>query len=112
MDGCKATTHWVYKQQLATYPAVEVVEGRVVSDRNRIIGGGVTAGIDFAFTLISQLVGPDVAADLQLLGEYDPQPATPFANPDHAPHEMVAAVQGQVQEMTPALIEFFPTKKA
>lgn len=110
LDGYKATTHWAYKQQLSTYPDVEVTDGRVVSDRNRITGGGVTAGIDFAFTLISQTVGPDVAAALQLLGEYDPQPATPFGNPDNAPAEMVAAVQAQVQEMTPALTEFFATK--
>jgi cyclohexyl-isocyanide hydratase len=110
LAGYKATTHWAYKQKLSTYPDVEVAEGRVVSDRNRITGGGVTAGIDFAFTLISQIVSPEAAAGLQLLGEYDPQPATPFGNPDRAPAEMVAAVQGQVQTMAPALTEFFATK--
>lgn len=110
LDGYKATTHWAYKEQLSTYPEVEVAEGRVVSDRNRITGGGVTAGIDFAFTLIAQIAGPAVAAGLQLMGEYDPQPATPFGNPDRAPAEMVAAVRGQVQEMAPALTEFFATK--
>lgn len=110
LNGYKATTHWAYKEQLATYPDVEVAEGRVVSDGNRITGGGVTAGIDFAFTLISQIVGSDVAAALQLMGEYDPQPATPFGNPDNAPAEMVAAVQAQFQEMAPALTKFFATK--
>jgi cyclohexyl-isocyanide hydratase len=89
-----------------------VAEGRVVSDRNRITGGGVTAGIDFGLTLIAQIVGPEVAAGLQLLGEYDPQPPTPFGNPDRAPVEMVAAAQGQVQAMAPALTEFFATKNA
>jgi cyclohexyl-isocyanide hydratase len=110
LDGYKATTHWAFKQQLSTYPDVEVVEGRVVSDRNRITGGGVTAGIDFAFALISQIISPEVAAGLQLMGEYDPQPATPFGSPDHAPAEMVAAVQQQVQQMAPALSEFFAMK--
>jgi cyclohexyl-isocyanide hydratase len=32
-----------YKERLALYPGVEVVSGRVVTDRNRITGGGVTA---------------------------------------------------------------------
>lgn len=110
LDGYKATTHWAFKPQLSTYPGVEVADGRVVSDRNRITGGGVTAGIDFAFALISQIISPEVAAGLQLMGEYDPQPATPFGSPDHAPPEMVAAVQQQVQQMAPALSEFFATK--
>jgi cyclohexyl-isocyanide hydratase len=112
LDGYKATTHWAYKQQLSLYPGVEVAEGRVVSDRNRITGGGVTAGIDFAFALISQLVSPDVAAGLQLLGEYDPQPPTPFGNPNDAPAELVAAVQAQVEEQTPALAGFMAAKGA
>ena len=112
LDGYKATTHWAFKEQLSTYPDVEVAEGRVVSDRNRITGGGVTAGIDFAFALISQILTPEVAAGLQLMGEYDPQPATPFGSPEHAPAEMVAAVQQQFDEMTPALSEFFATKHA
>ncbi|MDX6720095.1 MAG: cyclohexyl-isocyanide hydratase [Solirubrobacteraceae bacterium] len=70
LDGYRATTHWAYKQQLATYP-VEVVDDRVVSDRNRITGGGVTAGIDFGLALVAQVAGADVAAGLQLMGEYD-----------------------------------------
>jgi hypothetical protein len=64
-----------------------------VTDRNRITGRCVTAGLDFAF----DLVGPEVAEGLELMGEYDPQPATPFGSPDRAPAEMVAAVRAQVR---------------
>jgi transcriptional regulator GlxA family with amidase domain len=66
LDGYKATTHWAYTQHLASYP--QVAEGRVVTDRNRITGGG-TAGLDFALAIVAQIVGPDLAAALQLMGE-------------------------------------------
>jgi cyclohexyl-isocyanide hydratase len=110
LDGYKATTHWAFKDQLATYPGVELAEGRVVTDRNRITGVGVTGAIDFGFALTAQLVGPEVAAALQLMGEYAPQPATPFGSPENAPAELVAAVQAQFDEMTPALTEFLAAK--
>lgn len=112
LEGYKATTHWAFKDELARYPGVEVAEGRVVSDRSRITGGGVTAGIDFGFALVAQLVGPEAAAGLQLMGEYDPQPATPFGHPDRAPAELVTAVRAQFEAMTPALTEFLAAKNA
>jgi cyclohexyl-isocyanide hydratase len=112
LDGYKATTHWAYKEQLASYDAVQLGEGRVVTDRNRITGGGVTAGIDFGFSLVSTIVSPDLAAALQLMGEYDPQPATPFGNPDSAPGEMVDGVRAQFAAMAPGLSEFLAAKAA
>ncbi|MDX6538678.1 MAG: cyclohexyl-isocyanide hydratase [Gaiellales bacterium] len=110
LDGYKATTHWAHKEHLAGYPKVELAEGRVVTDRNRITGGGVTAGIDFGFSLVAETAGPEVAAALQLLGEYAPQPPTPFGNPDAAPPELVAAVRAQTAELSPGLTEFFAAK--
>jgi cyclohexyl-isocyanide hydratase len=110
LEGYRATTHWAYTQQLASYPDVELADDRVVTDRNRITCVGVTAAIDFALVLITQLVGPDTAAALQLMGQYDPQPATPFGNPNNAPAELVDAVRAQFEEMAPALTEFFAAK--
>jgi cyclohexyl-isocyanide hydratase len=110
LEGYKATTHWAYTQQLATYPGIELAEDRVVIDRNRITGGGVTAGIDFGLALIAELAGQETAAGLQLMGQYDPQPPTPYGHPDKAPAEMVAAVRAQTEAMAPALTEFFATK--
>jgi hypothetical protein len=46
----------------------------VVKDRNRLTGGGVTAGIDFGLTLLAELRGDNVAKLTQLMMEYDPQP--------------------------------------
>ena len=112
LDGYKATTHWAYTQQLAAYPGVEPAEGRVVIDRNRITCVGVTAALDFALTLITQLAGPEVAAGLQLMGQYDPQPPTPFGDPDKAPAELLSAVQAQFDALSPALTEFLAAKQA
>jgi transcriptional regulator GlxA family with amidase domain len=112
LDGYKATTHWAYTQQLASYPGVELSEGRVVTDRDRITCVGVTASIDFALALVAQLAGPQIAAGLQLMGQYDPQPPTPFGNPDNAPAELVAAVRAQFEAMAPSLTEFLATKNA
>jgi cyclohexyl-isocyanide hydratase len=111
LDGYKTTTHWAYKEALAThYPEVEVTEGRVVTDRNRVTGGGVTAGIDFGLTLIAQLVSPEVAASLQLATEYDPHPPTPFGSPASSPPELVAAVKAQAVELTEDLAEFLAAR--
>lgn len=110
LKGYQATTHWAYQHQLAQYPDVEVVAHRVVTDRNRITGGGVTAGIDFALTLIGHLTSPETAAGLQLMAEYDPQPPTNYGSPDSAPPELVAAVRQQFDDMAPDLAEFFAAK--
>ena len=112
LDGYKATTHWAYKQHLATYPEVELIDGRVVLDRTRITAGGVTAGIDFALTLVAQLVSPDLAAALTLMAEYDPEPPLPFGNPANAPAELVAAVRAQFEGMAPDLNELYAARAA
>ncbi len=43
LDGYEATTHWAYVDRLQSFGA-RYRKGRVVVDRNRITGGGVTAG--------------------------------------------------------------------
>jgi cyclohexyl-isocyanide hydratase len=91
------------------YPGVEVVASRVVTDRNRITGGGVTTGIDFALTLIGQMGGPETAAALQLMAEYTHTPAN-LGSPDLAPPELVAAKRQQLDQMAPDLAEFFAAK--
>jgi cyclohexyl-isocyanide hydratase len=112
LEGYKATTHWAYKELLASYPGVEVAPGRVVTDRNRITGGGVTAGIDFGLSLITQVVGAEAAAGMQLVMEYDPQPPGPYGNPDTAPAEMVAIARAQTREFGPKLYEYYANKNA
>jgi cyclohexyl-isocyanide hydratase len=76
LRGYRATTHWMSLDRLAAFGATPVNE-RVVIDRNRVTGGGVTAGIDFALTIAGEIAGADAARKIQLQVEYDPAP--PFA---------------------------------
>ena len=71
--GYKAGCHWAWRDLLPLFGAYPDEE-RVVVDRNRITGGGVTAGIDFAFRVIEMLRGREEAEMLRLALEYDPQP--------------------------------------
>src|SRR5689334_19024028 len=66
LNGYKATTHWLSLNLLRLFN-VDVVEERVVIDRNRITGGGVTAGIDFGLHVASKLFNEDVAKEVQLM---------------------------------------------
>ncbi|MDO9487744.1 MAG: DJ-1/PfpI family protein [Sphingomonadaceae bacterium] len=91
LDGYRAGCHWAWRDQLALFGATPVAE-RVVSDRNRITGGGVTAGIDFAFAVIERLKGRDVAEAVQLTLEYDPAPIG-GGTPETARPEIVATVR-------------------
>lgn len=97
LEGYRSACHWLSRDQLALFGAIPVAE-RVVVDRNRISGGGVTAGLDFAFRVAAELRGEDLAAKLQLLLEYDPQP--PFdLNERTAPPEMLAAIRSAAGPM-------------
>ncbi|KXO07982.1 ThiJ/PfpI family protein [Moritella sp. JT01] len=81
LDNYQSTIHWAYADALKAFPKVTYVDSRVVIDRNRISGGGVTSGLDFAFRLIAETVGENQAKAMELLLEYDPQP--PFNSGDH-----------------------------
>jgi cyclohexyl-isocyanide hydratase len=83
LEGYRATTHWAYRDLLPLVGA-EPVEARVVEDRNRITGGGVTSGIDFGLTLLARLAGEDYARGWQLGTEYDPHPPFDAGTPDKA----------------------------
>ena len=71
LRGYRATSHWAWRDDLRLFGAEPVAE-RVVVDRNRITGGGVTAGIDFAFVLTAAIRGEAHARLIQLGLEYDP----------------------------------------
>jgi cyclohexyl-isocyanide hydratase len=92
LRGYRATTHWMSLELLRAFGAEPVAE-RVVRDRNRITGGGVTAGLDFAFALVAELRGRALAERLQLALEYDPEPPFATGSPRSAPAEVVAAAR-------------------
>ena len=85
---------------LALYGATPA-KTRVCVDRNRVTGGGVTAGIDFALTLVSILIDRPTAQAIQLRLEYNPAPPFDSGSPDTAPAEIVARLKernGSAQE--------------
>ena len=92
LEGKRATTHWASHDLLAAFGA-EAVEARVVRDGALLTGGGVTAGIDFALTLVAELAGRDVAEAIQLNLEYAPEPPFAAGSPRSARPEIVARVR-------------------
>jgi cyclohexyl-isocyanide hydratase len=84
MKGYHATCHWRFRDLLPMFGATPVEE-RVVIDRNRITGGGVTAGIDFGLVIAARLRGRQAAEVLQLYNEYDPHPPFAAGTPAVAP---------------------------
>jgi cyclohexyl-isocyanide hydratase len=91
LQGYKATCHWAFRDQLAML-GVEVVPKRVVIDRNRITGAGVTSGIDFGLTLLGLLCGEQVAKMTQLMMEYDPEPPFNAGRPETAGEQVVQSL--------------------
>jgi len=92
LHGKHATTHWASHDLLAAFGAIPVQE-RVVRDGNVFTGGGVTAGIDFALTLIAEIAGDDIARGIQLAIEYAPAPPFNSGTPQTAPAEILANVR-------------------
>ena len=92
LEGRKATTHWRYHDHLAAFGA-EPVQARVVRDGNLATGGGVTAGIDFAFTIAVEIAGQAFAEAIQLGLEYDPRPPVDSGSPDTASEAVRGAVE-------------------
>ena len=73
LKGYKATSHWSVRDALAGFGAIPT-DARVVRDRNRITGAGVTAGLDFGLTMVAELRDRTYAECVQLMSEYDPAP--------------------------------------
>lgn len=92
LKGKRAGSHWAYRELLTPFGAIPD-EARVVRDGNCITGGGVTAGIDIALTIVADLAGEDVAKMIQLAIEYAPAPPFNSGRPEVAEAKTVAAVQ-------------------
>jgi len=93
LKGYRATSHWAAREALADFGAIPT-DKRVVRDRNRITGAGVTAGLDFGLTMVAELRDANYAQSLQLICEYDPHPPFNAGSLHAAPPEVRAMVQG------------------
>lgn len=97
--GYRTGAHWAYREHLSKFGAIPVAQ-RVVKDRNRITGGGVTAGIDFALAVIDEVRGAEEAKAIQLMLEYDPAPPYDCGTPDRATPETIAAAKALLANLT------------
>ncbi len=100
LAGYRATCHWAQHHHLAAFGA-EPVKARVVIDRNRATGGGVTAGIDFGLTLVAAIRGEAHARLVQLSLEYDPAPPFDSGSPARADADTLARYQALAERNAP-----------
>lgn len=100
LKGRRATTHWAWHDLLPLFGAIPVAE-RVVRDGNLITGGGVTAGIDFALTVLAEIAGEEAAQAVQLGLEYAPAPPFEAGSAATAPAAVLARVQAVNARMAP-----------
>jgi cyclohexyl-isocyanide hydratase len=100
LRGKRAACHWAWRDLLRPFGAIPDA-GRVVRDGNVITGGGVTAGIDFALTVVAELADADTAQAIQLGIEYAPAPPFDAGVPETAP----PAILKRVRERTGAMAE-------
>jgi len=92
LDGYRATTHWTALDFLPAFGAIPT-KTRVCIDRNRLTGGGVTAGIDFGLTLASIMTDRATAETIQLFLEYNPAPPFNSGSPDTATPDVVTMIK-------------------
>jgi cyclohexyl-isocyanide hydratase len=95
LQGYRAATHWSAREALPFFGAT-LSEERVCIDRNRMTGGGITAGIDFALTLVSMLIDRPTAEAVQLRMEYNPAPPFQAGSPETAPPEVLACMREKI----------------
>lgn len=95
LKGYRAATHWTAMDFLSAFGATPT-KTRVCVDRNRVTGGGVTAGIDFALKLVSIMVDQKTAEAIQLRLEYNPAPPFNSGSPDTAPPEILALMKEKI----------------
>ncbi len=102
LRGYRATSHWIGRPMLKNFGATEVDE-RVVFDRNRVTGAGVSAGLDLGLSLVQRLRPLDFAQTIQLFAEYAPSPPLDSGTPDRATADVLAGARQQLKAFVDAV---------
>jgi cyclohexyl-isocyanide hydratase len=98
LKGRRAASHWAWRDALSAFGATPD-NARVVRDGNFITGGGVTAGIDLALAVMTEIAGNDYAQSVQLSMEYAPEPPFNSGRPELAPAGILANVQKRFERV-------------
>jgi cyclohexyl-isocyanide hydratase len=101
LKGYRTACHWYARPHVAAFGA-SPDDGRVVIDRNRASGGGVTSGIDFALAMIGTWDGLEKGQLAELLIEYAPQPPFGVGRPELASSGTLAAAESILAQEMPA----------
>jgi transcriptional regulator GlxA family with amidase domain len=101
LKGKRAASHWAWRDMLAAFGATPD-PARVVRDGHVITGGGVTAGIDMALTVMAEIAGDEYAQSVQLGMEYAPAPPFTSGRPEQAPAQVLAETRQRYERVRPA----------
>jgi cyclohexyl-isocyanide hydratase len=97
LRGYRAATHWGARETLKQFGA-EVSTERVCIDRNRLTGGGITAGVDFGIAVAGHWAGEGFGQVVELIMEYAPQPPYGTGHPELAKPQTLAAARDAMQQ--------------
>ncbi len=100
LDGLTATTHWMFHDALKNYGARPTLQ-RVVREGKVITAAGVSSGIDMALSLAAAEYGDDIAQEIQLIIEYDPEPPFNAGSPAKAPKHIIDSLQQKFAHLAP-----------
>jgi cyclohexyl-isocyanide hydratase len=106
LKGYKATTHWMSKKYLPSFSAI-AIDQRVVVDRNRVTGAGVTSGFDVALQLGALLFGKTFVEKQELLAEYFNHPVLYNTTPESASPEAKEDLEKEMAALTKSRDDFF-----
>jgi transcriptional regulator GlxA family with amidase domain len=83
LDGLSATTHHgAFNTLREAAPTAQVCEGERYVDNGKIVtSGGISAGIDMAFHIVSRLLGEETAVQTAKYMEFDWSPEKPVSQP-------------------------------
>jgi cyclohexyl-isocyanide hydratase len=99
LRGKRAACHWAWRDLLREFDVIPD-PARIVRDGRIISGGGVTAGIDMALSVIAEIAGAPFAQAVQLGLEYAPEPPFDCGRPERAPAAALAAVRARLETVS------------
>jgi len=97
LKGYRASVHWGAREALSQFGA-EPSDERVCVDRNRLTGGGITAGVDFGIKIAGHWAGEGMGRVIELIMEYAPQPPYGTGRPDLADAQTLATARVALEQ--------------
>lgn len=97
LRGYRAAVHWSAREALKQFGA-EPSDERVCIDRNRLTGGGITAGVDFGIKVAGHWAGESTGKLIELIMEYAPQPPYGTGRPELADAPTLAAARAALEQ--------------